>query len=135
MKYLQNKIWYRQAVKSTRTRKSYRTYKKLQFPFKNWHFSTFTTLSLHSWSSVDADFCIFFGLCDMRNKVVYLILEHSSLKGEGGLNRKNTRKNTKFWPINPYYKRSNWKTWPSESFSEALTSKLWNKKYMLPSSL
>ena len=33
----------------------------------------------------------------------------------------------KFWP-NPYYKRSDWKTWSAERFSEALTSKLWNKK-------
>ena len=57
----------KQAIKSTRTRKSYWTHyfhftqitdKNLQFPFKNWWFSTFTTFSLHSWSSVDADFCI-----------------------------------------------------------------------------
>ena len=57
----------KQAIKSTRTRKSYWTHyfhftqitdKNLQFPFKNWRFSTFTTFSLHSWSSVDADFCI-----------------------------------------------------------------------------
>ena len=41
---------------------------------------------------------------------------------------KNMRKNMKFWPLNPYYKRSVWKTWLSERFSEALTSKLWNKK-------
>ena len=34
----------------------------------------------------------------------------------------------KFWPLNPYYKRSDRKTWLSERFSEALTSKLWNKK-------
>ena len=34
----------------------------------------------------------------------------------------------KFWPLNPYYKRSDWKTWLAERFSEALTSKLWNKK-------
>ena len=34
----------------------------------------------------------------------------------------------KFWPLNPYYKRSDWKTWLAEKFSEALTSKLWKKK-------
>ena len=34
----------------------------------------------------------------------------------------------KFWPLNPYYKRSNWKTWLSERFFETLTSKLWNNK-------
>ena len=43
------------------------------------------------------------------------------------------RKNMKFWPLNPFHKRSDWKTWLSERFSEALTSKLWNEKeYMLP---
>ena len=33
-----------------------------------------------------------------------------------------------FCRLNPYYKGSDWKTWLSERFSEALTSKLWNKK-------
>ena len=67
-----------------------------------------------------------------RNEMVFLILEHSSLRG---LNKKNARKNMTFWPLNSYYKRSDWKTWLAERFSEALTFKLWNKKkkkYMLP---
>ena len=34
----------------------------------------------------------------------------------------------KFWPLNSYYKRSDWKIWLAERYSEALTSKLWNKK-------
>ena len=34
------------------------TYKNSQFAFKYWRFSTFTTFSLHSWSSQDANFCI-----------------------------------------------------------------------------
>ena len=34
----------------------------------------------------------------------------------------------KFWPLNSYYKRSIWKMWLAKSFSEALASKLWNKK-------
>ena len=38
------------------------------------------------------------------------------------------RKNMKFWPLNPSYKKSDWKTWLSERFSEALTTKFWNKK-------
>ena len=51
----------------------------------------------------------------------------------GGVNRENMRKNMKFWPLNPYYKRSDWKTWPSQIFSEALTFNLWkNNKKMLP---
>ena len=37
----------------------------------------------------------------------------------GGVKKKNRRKNMKFWPLNPYYKRSDWKTWLAESFSEA----------------
>ena len=58
---------YRRAVKSTRTRKGYRTYcfhftqitdKNLQFPFKNWQFSRLTRFLFHSGSSMDADFCI-----------------------------------------------------------------------------
>ena len=70
-------------------------------------------------------FLYFFGLSDVRNEAVFLILEHSS---PGGLNRKNTRKNMRFWSLNPHYKRSNSKTWLPESFSEALISKLGNKK-------
>ena len=65
-KYLQsrtkngrNKLY----LKSARTHWLFSFYtqitdKNSQFPFKNWRFSTFTTFSLHSWSSVDADFCI-----------------------------------------------------------------------------
>ena len=30
---------------------------------------------------MDADFCIFFSLCDVKNQVVFLILEYSSLRG------------------------------------------------------
>ena len=64
-KYLQNKKWYKYAVKTARIKKRYRTYyfhftpitdKNSQFSLKYWWFSTFTMLSLHSWSSVDADF-------------------------------------------------------------------------------
>ena len=45
------------------------------------------------------------------------------------LQKKHKKKHEILAFINPYYKRSNWKTWLSERFSsEALTSKLWNKK-------
>ena len=76
-------------------------------------------------------FLYFFSICDVRNEAIFLILKDSSLRG---LNKKNMRKNMKFWPLNPYYKRFDWKTWLSERFSEAPTIKLWNKqeKYMLP---
>ena len=78
------------------------------------------------WSSVDADFCIssayvwcqeWSGLTDSK-----------TFQPEGGLNRKNTRTNIKFWPLNPYYKKSNWKTCLSKRFSEAVSPKLWHKK-------
>ena len=71
-------------------------------------------------------FMYFFSLCDVRNEVVFLILEHSQTWGVK--QKKNMRKNTKFCLLNTYYKRFNWKTWLSETFSEALISKLWNKK-------
>ena len=75
-------------------------------------------------------FLYFFSLCDVRNKAVFLLLEHSSPRR---VKQKKYVKNVKFWPLNPYYKRSDWKTLLAESFSEALTSKLWNKKkYILP---
>ena len=95
--------------------------KNSQFSFKNSWFSTFTMFLLHSWSSVDADFCISsaYGMSGMKRS---LFLEHSSLRG--GKQKKHV-KNMKFWPYN---KRSDWKTSLAERFSEALTSKLWNKK-------
>ena len=70
-------------------------------------------------------FLCFFSLLDIRNEALFLILEHSGIMG---LNRKNM----KFCPLNPYYKRSDLKTCLSERFSEAPLSKLWNKKYMWP---
>ena len=67
-KYLQNKKWYKQAIKvleqgrvikhTNRFHFTQITNKNLQFPFTNWRFSTFTTFSLYSQSSVDAGFCI-----------------------------------------------------------------------------
>ena len=70
-------------------------------------------------------FLYFFGLSDATNEEVLLILEHSSLRG---VKQINARKNMEFWPLNPYHKRFDQKTWLSESFFEAVTSKLWNKK-------
>ena len=99
------------------------TEKKLPFLLKNWEFSTFTTFSLHPWRSVDVDLSIF-SLFDVRNEVVFLILENSSLRGQS---RKKNRRNIKFWPLNSYYKRSDWKIGLSERYSEALISKPWNK--------
>ena len=70
-------------------------------------------------------FLYFFSLCDVRNEAVFLLLEHSSPRG---VKQKKHVKNVKFWPLNPYYKRSNWKTKLAERYSEVVTSKLWNKK-------
>ena len=52
-------------------------------------------------------FLYFFSLCDVRNEAVFLLLEHSSLRE---VKQKKQVKNVKFWPLNPYYKRSDWKT-------------------------
>ena len=107
--------------------------KNSQFPFKNWQFSTFTLFSLHSWSSMNADFCISsaYVTSGMKQSFWFKNIPTSGEEGGregGGLNRKTTRKNMKFWPLNSYYKRSDWKTWLADRFSEGLTSKLWNKK-------
>ena len=75
-------------------------------------------------------FLYFFSLCDVKNKAKRSFWS-LNFPDPGGLNRKNTRKNMKFWPLNPYYKRSEWKTWLAESFSETPTSKLYNKKKYL----
>ena len=50
-----------------------------------------------------------------------------------GLNRKNRRKDMKFWPLNPYYKRCDWKTWLEKAFLKLqhLTFKI-KKSYLLP---
>ena len=101
------------------------TEKNLQFPFKNWQFSTFTTFSLHSWSSVDPDFYIS-SACGMSGTKQSFCFYN--IPASGSLNRKNMRKNMKFWPLNSYYKRCIWKIWLAERFTKALTSKLWNKK-------
>ena len=87
-KYLQNKIWQKQAVKTA----SYLqlviehndyfhftqiTDKNLQFSFKNWQFSMFTAfMKLRGFR-----FLYFFSLCDIRNEAVFLLLKHSCLKG------------------------------------------------------
>ena len=94
-KYLQNKKWQKQAVKSARIKKSYRTYyfhftqitdKNSQFSFKNQRFSTFTTFSHHSWSSVDADFCISSAYVTSGMKRSFC---SQNIPAPGGLNRKN----------------------------------------------
>ena len=41
------------------------------------------------------------------NETVFLLLEYSSPRG---VKQKKHIKNMKFWPLNPYYKRSDWKT-------------------------
>ena len=75
-------------------------------------------------------FLYFFSLCDIRNESVFLLLEHSILRE---VKQKKHIKNMKFWFLNPSYKRSDWKIQLTERFSEALTSKPWNKKkYILP---
>ena len=99
-KYLQNKKWQKQAVKSARIKTSYRTYyfhftqltdKNWQFSFKNWQFSTFTMFLLHSWSSMDADFHISLAYVTSGTKQFSASRTFTSQGGRGGLNRKNIK--------------------------------------------
>ena len=94
----------------------------MQNSFKNYWFSTFTTFSLHSWSSVDAVFCI--SSSYVRNEVDFLILKYSSLRG---LNIKNEKKHQNL-AFKPLLHEIQLNTWLSEIVSETLASKLWNKK-------
>ena len=71
------------------------TDKNMQFTFKKLRFSTFTTFSLLPQKLHGCRFLYFFSLHDVRNELVFVSLEYFSL---GGLNRKKTRKNMKFWP-------------------------------------
>ena len=74
-------------------------------------------------------FLYFFGLCEVRNKTVFLILEHSSPRG---VKQKKHKKRHEMLAFKPLLQKIGLKNWLSESFSEALTSKLWNKrKFML----
>ena len=90
-KCLQNKKWLKEALKSARIRKSYRTYWRFSFHSDNWKklaiflqklaifniyhvFAPFSKLR-------GCRFLYFFSLCDVRNEAVFLILEHSSLRG------------------------------------------------------
>ena len=115
-KYLQNKKWKKQAVTSTRIRKSYRTYWLFSFHSDNWKKLKISLQKLATFNIYHiltplmklcrSRFLFIFSLCDVKNEVVFLILEYCSLRG---VKQKNTRKNMKFWPLNSYYKRSDWK--------------------------
>ena len=63
------------------------TDKNSQFYFRNWRFSTFTMFSLHSWSSVDAEFCISSANVTSGTKQSFWFY---NIPPSGGLNRKNT---------------------------------------------
>ena len=95
---LQNEKWYKLAVKSTRTRKGYRTYWLFSFRSDNWQklaisfqklviFNIYIPCFCSIHEALDADFCICFGLCDCRNEAPFLILEN--IPAPGGLNKKH----------------------------------------------
>ena len=90
-KYLQNKKWLKQAVISARIKKSYRTYyfhftqitdKNLHFPSKIGDFQNLPHFRSIGDKLRGCRFLYFFSLCDVRNEVVFLLVEH--------------------WPLNPY---------------------------------
>ena len=109
-------------------RKSYRTYcfhftqiteKTCNFPskmviFNIYHiFTPFVKLC-------GCRFMYFFSLCDIRNKAVFLILEHYSLRG---VKQKKHEKKHGILAFKPLLQEIRLKNL-SERFSEALTSKL-----------
>ena len=106
-KYLQNKKWQKQAVKSARIKKSYRTYWLFSLYSDNWKKLVIflQKLAIFNIYHVFAPFmklygCRFlylFSLCDIRKEAVYLLQEHCSLRG---VKQKKHVKNVKFWPLN-----------------------------------
>ena len=104
-----------QAVKSTRIRKNYRTYWLFSFHSDNWKklaisFQKFAIFNIYHVFAPCVKLCgcrflYFFSLCDVRNKVVFLVLEHSSLMGEergiGGLSKKTRKKKHEILAFKP----------------------------------
>ena len=102
------------------------TDKNPQFSFKNWRFLTFNTFSLRLWSSVDADFCISSAYVTSGTKRSFCFW---NIPASGGLNRKNLGKKREILAFKPLLPEIRLKNLTSRiRFSEALTSKLWNKK-------
>ena len=66
---------------------------------------------------MDADFCISSAYVTSKTKWSFWSL---NFPVTGGLNRKNTRKNMKFLPLNLYYKRYDRKTWLEKAFLKLL---------------
>ena len=89
-----------QAAESTWIKQSYRTYWPFSFHSDNWKKFTISLQKLvifnicHVFTPFvkhpGCRFLSFFTLCDIRNEAVFLILEHSSLRG---LNRKKHKEN------------------------------------------
>ena len=77
---------------------------------------------------LDADFGFSSAYMTSRTKRSFWSLNFPAPEG---LNRKNTRKNMKFWPLKPYYKRSDWKNWLAFLKLQHLSFKI-KKKYLLP---
>ena len=77
------------------------TNKNSQFPLKIGDFQQ--SLRFCSIRKAGCRFLCFFSLCEFINEAVFLILEHSILRG---FIQKKHVKEVKFWPLNSYYKRS-----------------------------
>ena len=108
-------IWLRQLLKTSNLPSKTKI-------FNIYHFAPF--VKLHG-----CRFLYFFSLCDVRNKVVFLILEYFSLRG---VKQKKTQEKNEILAFKPLLQEIQLKPWLLERVSEALTSKLWNKKiYML----
>ena len=97
------------TVKSTRIRTSYRTYWLFSFHSDNWKKLTIflqklTIFNIYHiftpFAKLDrCRFLYFLSLCDVRNEVVFLILEHSSLRG---VKQKKHKKKHKILAFKPF---------------------------------
>ena len=127
--YLQNKKWQKQAVKSTRTRKSYRTY--------CFHFTQITEKTSNSPSKIGnfrhlPPFCsihealqiqifVFLQSMYVRNEAVFLFLEQSSVRG---FKQKKDEKKHENLAFKLLLQEIRLKNWTSRKIFKALTSKL-----------
>ena len=107
VKYLQNKKWYKQAVKSTRIRKSYTTYyfhfTQITEKFFAMPLQKLAIFNIYHNFAPFVKLCgcwlfYFFSLCDVRNEAAFLIREHSSFRG---LNRKKHKKKHDILALKP----------------------------------
>ena len=101
------------------------TEKNLQFLFKNRRFSTFTTFSLDSWSSVDADFCISAAYATSGTIRSFWL---QNIPVSGRLKRKKHKKKHEILAFRPLLQEIRLKTLTIRKVFWSSKSKFWNLK-------